>query len=119
MELPDEVQALLAKCKHWEMQVSEKVLQILIKLYNGEELTRTELSLDVSPLEVAAIWSVTNNTPIDPRYVRDVRRNRGLEPSKEWGSGAAYRCLFKVRAIKDIKVGHQRGRPRKQEVSEA
>ena len=111
-DLPNEIQDLISHIKHWDTLVSEDVAPILQKLWNGEDLTRAESNLDVTPSELAAIWSVTNQTPIKPEYVRQVKRDGRITPSKEWGTGSGYRCLYKVRTVKDVKVGHDRGRPR-------
>lgn len=86
---------------------------MLLKVWNGEELSRGELSEDITPAEVAALWSVKYRTPIKTEYVRQVKRNERIAPSKEWGEGKSYRCLYRVRNIIDIEVGHQRGRPTK------
>lgn len=116
-ELPSEVQLLISHIKNWEALVSEDVAPILQKLWAGEELTRAENNLDVTPSELAAIWSVANQTPIKTEYVRQVKRDGRIIPSKEWGTGSGYRCLYKVRSVKDVKVGHDRGRPRKKKQS--
>lgn len=112
-ELPNEIQSLISHIKNWDSLVSDDVTPILQKLWSGEKLTRTENNLDVTPSELAAIWSVTNQTPIKPEYVRQVKRDGRIWPSKEWGTKSGYRCLYKVRIVKDVKVGHDRGRPRK------
>ena len=112
-ELPSEVQSLISHIKNWESLVSDDVTPILQKLWTGEELTRSENNVDVTPSELAAIWSVANRTPIKPEYVRQVKRDGRIVPSKEWGTGSGYRCLYRVRTVKDIKIGHDRGRPRK------
>lgn len=111
-ELPEEIQQLIKHLKNWDNLISEDVATILDKLYRGEELTRGEGSLDITPSELAAIWSVTNRTPIDARYVREVKRDGRIRPSKEWGKGPGYRCLYKVRTVKDIKITHEPGRPK-------
>ncbi len=65
----------------------------------------------------AVIWSLKHKTDIEPRYVREVKRAGRIEPSREWGKGPTYRCLYKVRTIIDIKVGHERGRPKKEKTA--
>lgn len=110
-ELPDEIQTLIRHIKNWDTLISEDVAPILQKLWDGEDLTRTENNLDITPSELAAIWSITNRTAIKPEYVRQVKRNGRVTPSKEWGTGSGYRCFYKVRTVKDVKVGHNRGRP--------
>lgn len=110
-ELSPEIVDFVGHIKGWETLISDEVAAILQKLWNGEELSRSELKEEIRPVEVAAIWSVKNKTSINPRYVREVKRNGRIEPSREWGTGSAYRCLYKVKEVKDIKVGHERGRP--------
>ncbi len=114
-ELPEEAMALLSQGNiiHLETAISDKVGAILLKLWNGEPLTRGDLSEEITPAEVAAIWSIKYKTPIRTEYVRQVKRNDRIKPSKEWGMGPTYRCLYKVRDIINVEVGHQRGRPRK------
>jgi len=111
-ELPEEAQSLIAHLKNWDNLISDDVAVILGKLYKGEEITRTEGSLDITPSELAAIWSITNKTPVDARYVREVKRDGRIVPSKEWGKGPGYRCLYKVRTVKDVKITHEQGRPK-------
>jgi hypothetical protein len=112
-QLPQEVTQYLQHIKEWESLIRDEVATILDKIARGEQLTRSDLGLEITPSEVAAIWSVKNRTDISPRYVREVRRNGRIEPSQEWGKGSSYRCLYKVREIINIEVGHQRGRPSK------
>ncbi len=116
-ELPSEVQSLISHIKNWESLISDDAVPILQKLWSGEELTRAENNLDVTPSELAAIWSIANQSPIKPEYIRQVKRDGRIIPSKEWGTGSGYRCLYKVRTVKDVKVGHDRGRPRKKKTS--
>lgn len=111
-ELPEEIQLLISHLKNWDNLISDDVTTILDKLYRDEELTRTEGSLDITPSELAAIWSVTNKVPIDARYVREVKRDGRIVPSKEWGKGPGYRCLYKVRTVKDVKITRDHGRPK-------
>lgn len=115
-DLPNEVTQYLLHIEGWESLVSDDVANILKKIAHNEQLGRTELGTDVTPSEVAAIWSVRYQTDINPRYVREVKRKGRIEPSKEWGKGSGYRCLYKVRTILPIEVGHQRGRPAKKQV---
>ena len=114
-DLSPGVAQYLAHIKGWDSLISDEVAGILDKIARGEELTRGELSREVTPSEVAAIWSVKYHTDINPRYVREVKRAGRIEPSKEWGKGASYRCLYRIRNIIDVKVSHERGRPTKQE----
>jgi len=116
-ELQPEIQAFISHIKNWHTQIRDEVAMILHKLWNDEELTRSESALDVTPSELAAIWSITNKTPIQVRHVREVKRDGRITPSEEWGTGSGYRCLYKVRQVKDIRVGHDRGRPRKRKIA--
>ncbi len=112
-QLQEEVTHYIQHIEGWESLIRDEVATILDKIARGEPLTRSDLALEVTPSEVAAIWSVKNKTDINPRYVREVKRKGRIEPSQEWGKGSSYRCLYKVREIIDIQVGHQRGRPSK------
>jgi hypothetical protein len=114
-ELQPEVQALISHIPNWQTQIRDEVATILSKLWDSEELTRSEAGLDVTPSELAAIWSITNKTPIQVRHVREVKRDKRITPSAEWGTGSGRRCLYKVRSVKDVKVSHEKGRPRKSE----
>lgn len=118
-QLPHEVTQYLQHIKGWDTLISVEVAAILDKIARGEQLTRSDLATEVTPSEVAAIWSVKYKTGISPRYVREVKRAGRIEPSKEWGKGPTYRCLYKVREIVGIEVGHQRGRPVKREKTAA
>src|SRR5205823_7247490 len=99
----------------WESLISDDVAIVLDKIARGEQLSRSDLGTEATPSEVAAIWSVKYKTDINPRYVREVKRAGRIEPSREWGKGSSYRCLYKVREVIDIKEGHDRGRPMKKE----
>ncbi len=116
-DLPDEAKALLTQGNIItpEETISDEVVPILLKLWNGEKLTRGDLGEEVTSSEVAAIWSILYKTPIKTEYVRQVKRAGRIVPSKEWGRGSSYRCLYKVRTILTIVVGHQRGRPSKKQ----
>src|SRR5436853_2478290 len=112
VELGPEVTPYLRHIEGWQDLITDEVATILDKIARGQELSRSDLSKEATPSEVAAIWSVKYKTDINPRYVREVRRNGRIEPSREWGKGSTYRCLYKVRGVINIEVGHQRGRPR-------
>jgi hypothetical protein len=112
-ELAPQIQVLLERITNWDTAIRDNVAAILDKLWKKEELTRSELGLNVTTSEVAAIWSIVNNTSISPDYVRQVKRAGRITPSEEWGKGSGYRCHYRVRDIKNIQVGHKRGRPRK------
>jgi hypothetical protein len=115
MELPEEAMELLTggNIIAPEAAIAERVEQILGKLWKGEPLSRGDLAQEVTPAEVAAIWSIKHRIPFKTDYVRQVRRHGRIEPSKEWGKGPTYRCLYKVREVLHVEVGHQRGRPAK------
>lgn len=110
-ELPQEVQEQISHIKNWDTLLSDEVVTILEKLYRGEELTRTEQALDITPSELAALWSVTNKATIKPDHIRQVKREARIVPSREWGTGSGYRCFYRVRQVKDIKVSNSKGRP--------
>lgn len=112
-QLSPEVTQYLTHIEGWETLISDDVSSILDKIARNESLGRSDLSTEVTPTEVAAIWSVKNKNDIQPTYVRQVKRAGRIEPSREWGSGSSYRCLYKVRTILPVEVGHQRGRPKK------
>ena len=113
-KLSPAVAAYVQHIKGWENLIRDEVAIILEKIYKDEPLSRTELNLDVTPSEVAAIWSVKNRTDINPKYVREVKRKKRVVPSKEWGEGPSYRCLYRVRDVLPVEVGHERGRPKRQ-----
>lgn len=119
--LPGEARALLTQGNiiKPEAALSDKIAPLLLKLWNNEPLTRGEMAEEITPAELAALWSIKYRTPIKTEYVRQVKRADRIKPSREWGSGAAYRCLYRVRDTIHIEVGHQRGRPRKDVVENA
>ena len=112
-ELPNRLLQIGQK-KVAQLALIDDVARILDKIARSEPLGRSDLSTEVTPTEVAAIWSIKNKTGIQPTYVRQVKRAGRIEPSREWGKGPAYRCLYKVLEVIDIKVGHERGWPKKQ-----
>lgn len=118
VQLSGDVTPYLQHIEGWETLISDEVATILEKLAQGEPLTRSELTTDVTPTEVAAIWSVKHKLDINPRYVREVKRKGRIEPSKEWGQGPTYRCLYRVREVLPIEVSHRRGRPSKEQKGE-
>jgi hypothetical protein len=109
-ELPEEIQTRLSHITNWQTLISDDVAAILLKLSNMEELTRSDNNLEVTPSEVAAIWSVTNGRAIDVRYVREVKRDERIQPSREWGAGPGRRSLYRVKVIKDIRIISTPGR---------
>lgn len=110
VELSPEVREKVEHIKGWQSLIRDDVATVLEKLYRGEELSRSEMGLDVTPSELAAIWSITNDTPIKVDHVRQVKRENRIEPSQEWGEGAGKRSLYKIRSVKDVRVSHNRGR---------
>lgn len=118
-ELPAEVQERISHITNWDTLISDDVAGILGKLASGEELTRGENGLEVTPSELAAIWSVINGDAIKVDHVRQVKREGRIQASKSWGTGPGARSLYKVREVKGVKVSHQRGRPRKHPKNEA
>jgi len=111
--LSGDVTSYLQHIKGWQSLISDDVATILEKLAQGKHLTRPELDTDVTPTEVAAIWSVKYKMDINPRYVREVKRKGRIDPSREWGQGPMYRCLYRVKEVLPIEVSHRRGRPHK------
>jgi hypothetical protein len=109
-ELAEELQTKISHIANWDSMISDEVATILYKLSTGEELTRTENNLEITPSEVAAIWSVTNNRPIETRYVREVKRDERIRPAREWGIGSGRRSLYKVKGVKDIQITTGPGR---------
>jgi len=109
-ELPEKIQAKISHITNWQTLISDEVAEILRKLSTGEELTRAENNLDVTPSEVAAMWSVTNDKAIETRYVREVKRDERIAPSKEWGAKSGRRSLYKVKVVKDITITSGPGR---------
>jgi hypothetical protein len=112
-QLSDQVTHYIQHIDGWESLISDDIADVLDKIARNEPLSRSDLGTEATPTEVAAIWSVKNKIDIQPTYVRQVKRAGRIEPSREWGRGPSYRCLYKVREVVDIKVGHDRGRPAK------
>lgn len=105
--LPEEAQSLLHLITEKNGQISDEVESILLKLWQGEKLTRHELALEITPSEVAAIWSITHKRPLSVTTVRQaVSRRKGawkepIKPSREWGSGSTLRRLYRLGDILD------------------
>ena len=114
--LPEEMLALFTRIPHYQSKLRGSALTLLLKLWNNEPLSEIEDATEVTPTEVAAIWSVVNRTDISPDYVRETRRHERITPAQEWGEGSGYRCTYLVKDVKDIQVGHQRGRPRRKKM---
>jgi hypothetical protein len=110
-ELPEEVIALISHIKNWQAQISDEVAGILLKLSRGEDLTRSENALDITPSELAAVLSVTNQTSITVDHTRQIKREGRIHPSKEWGVNSGRRSLYRVRDVKEVRASHGTGRP--------
>ena|SRR2546421_10425394 len=117
--LSPEVTQYIQHIDGWESLISDDIASILDKIARGEPLSRADMGTEATSTEVAALWSVKNKNDIQPTYVRQVKRAGRIEPSREWGKGPAYRCLYKVREVIDIKVSHERGRPTKKKAEAA
>jgi len=111
-ELSEEIQARISHIKNWDTLISDDVATILLKLSTEQDLTRAESNLEVTPSEVAAIWSITNGIPIEVRYVREVKRDQRIAPSREWGAGPGRRSLYKVKEVRPIRITNNHGRPK-------
>ena len=94
--------------------ISGPAASVLVKLYRQEELSETENNLEVTTSEVAAIWSIVNGRAVSPKYVREVKRDGRIIPSREWGKGPALRSLYRVKGVKDIVITDRPGRHKKQ-----
>src|SRR5437762_811202 len=57
-QLPNEVTQYLEHIKGWNVLIRGEVATILDKIARGESLTRSDLAVEATPSEVAAIWSV-------------------------------------------------------------
>lgn len=106
-----EIISLIQHIRNWQVAIRPEVRSVLQKLHRQEALSKKENDLDVSPAELAAIWSVVNNTPVLVRYVREVKRDKRIIPSQEWGTGHGSRSLYKLGKVKDIRITHLPGRP--------
>src|SRR6266699_3324330 len=109
-ELPEDMTQYLASIKNWQKHISERAVDIIIKLANGWQLTQDDLSYLADAAEVAAIWSVTSKRPIKPAYVREIRRLGHIREAKSSGSGRETQRWYEVSEIKDWRVSSQRGK---------
>lgn len=110
-ELPEEVQELLhIIVVDNRGNISEPVQNVLLKLWNREELTEAEKDLDISSAEVAGVWSVTHRRPLSVETVRQATTRRtgswkdSIKPSKEWGSGTTKRRLYRLEDVLNVQV---------------
>lgn len=109
--LPQEALALLqaAKIKGLEAAISNEVEHVLLKLWEGGEPSRAELNLDITPSELAAIWTFTHRRPVFPDTARQVLRRTGkgapqIKPSREWGSGPTLRRLYRLEDVLEVHI---------------
>lgn len=116
--LPEEVQDLLIKITAGRGEISSKVEQILLKLWQGQALAEHERDLEITPAEVAGVWSVTHRRPIAVSAVRQAvlrRTGSNISPSKAWGSGPTRRRLYRLGDVVEVRLrDHQ---PRRREES--
>ena len=109
--LPDEVQKLISHIKNWQHLISDEVATILVKLWQGDELTESEDHLDITPSELAALWSVINKARITVDHTRQVKKEGRIRASREWGAGKGLKCHYRVADVRNVKVSNNRGRP--------
>jgi hypothetical protein len=116
MNVPDSVKPYLTHIENWETQIRPDVIVILEKLQRGEQLSESELDVDITPHETAAIWTfLRRNRPdrdTSPDLVRQMRRLGHLKASQQWGTGLGARYLYRMRDVLSVKI-KTRGRPRK------
>jgi hypothetical protein len=108
-ELPESITQYFGKIKNWETNLSERAVDLIIKLVSGWQLTQDDLEYLVDPAEIAAIWSVMSKHPIHPNYVRQIRRLGRIKEAKSEGSGRETKRWYTIAEIKDIRVSSQRG----------
>jgi hypothetical protein len=119
--LPDDAFALLQgvgkDSEDIRSKVSDQVEQVLLKLWQkpaeNEDvlslLTPEECNLDITPAELAAVWSLTHRRPIFPDTARQVlrrpdRRHGQIQPSHQWGSGPARRRLYRLGDVVNVRI---------------
>lgn len=95
------------------LQVSEQLEAILEKIWQGEPLSEKEQGLEITPGELAALWTVTHRRVIFFGTTRQVLRRRGsreetLTPSRQWGRGKALRRLYRLGDALSIRVQERR-----------
>lgn len=99
--LPDEAQSLLkaAKISNLEVVVSDEVERVLLKLWQQEKPTDTDKALEITPAELAALWTITHRRPVRPDTARQMfrpSRKSSIKPSREWGAGPGLRRLYRL-----------------------
>ena len=109
--LPEDAQALLTagNIRQPEAAISDAVEHILLKLWQQKKLTEEEQAMEITPSELAAVWSITHKRPVDRDTARQVLRRRGsrgemIKPSREWGSGQAHRRLYRLGDVLPVRV---------------
>lgn len=111
--LPPEAQDLLlsGNIKQAEAAISDQVEDVLFKLWQGrrEQLTQNELNLDITPAELAAVWTITHRRPLRVDTIRQIllrpgKRGEQIKPSRQWGSGPALRRLYRLGDVLEVRV---------------
>ncbi len=107
--LPEEARQFLDRPD----QVSDLVAHLLVKLWEHKPLSTREQNTDVTPAEVAAVWSITHQRQISSDTVRQVLRRSGtrgetIAPSRIWGSGAGARRVYRLGDILPVRVQERR-----------
>lgn len=109
--LPEEAHGLLTagNIVHPEKAISDDVERVLLKLWLEQPLTTREKNLNITPAELAALWSITHKRPIDWRTTRQVLRRTGargetLKEAKTWGEGKGTRRQYRLGDALPIRV---------------
>lgn len=123
--LPEEAMTLLVggNIPHAQERISAQVERVLCKLWNHEELNQDELGLDLDPPEVAAVWSMTHRRPISTDTARQVLRRTGtrsgqIKASREWGTGAALRRMYRLGDVLPVQVQERKVKPADEKMSD-
>lgn len=100
-------ESVAARLSHLNTRlIREHFIPVLEKLYKKEKLSHEELAYEAAPTEVAAIWSITNQTDVSSDHPRQLKRIGSIQASSNLGTVSFYR----VGDIIDRKVSHTRGR---------
>lgn len=110
--LPSEAQTLLqaTDIKNLPTAISDEVERALLKLWQGEKLIEDDLYLDITPAELAALWSVTHRRPIRVDTARQIllrrtgARGEQIKPSRQWGSGPSVRRLYRLGDVWQVQI---------------
>ena len=92
--------------------LSVQVRTVLTKLGMHMPLDASELDLEITPSEVAAVWSVKNGARLTVNNVRQVKHEGRITPARTWGEGAGARVLYRLGDIIDEPVSNRKGRPK-------